>query len=84
MSDTPKWRIRQALPSEVKHLSELAFRSKSYWGYSDRFMQVCREELTLDPRYIESNPTWLISKESAKHEEKPSFFKKTWFLCTKS
>jgi len=60
MSDTPKWRIRQALSSEVKHLSELAFRSKSYWGYSNRFMQACLEELTLDQHYIESNPTFVI------------------------
>ncbi len=63
MSDTPKWRIRQALPSEVKHLSELAFRSKSYWGYSDRFMQACVEELTLDQHYIESNSTFVIEVE---------------------
>lgn len=63
MSDTPKWRIRQALSSEVKHLSELAFRSKSYWGYSDRFMQACLEELTLDQCYIESNPIFVIEVE---------------------
>lgn len=63
MSDTPKWRIRRALPSEVKHLSELAFRSKSYWGYSDRFMQACLKELTLDQCYIESNPTFVIEVE---------------------
>ena len=63
MSDTPKWQIRQALPSEVKRLSELAFRSKSYWGYSDQFMQACLEELTLDQHYIESNPTFVIEVE---------------------
>ena len=63
MSDTPKWRIRQALPSEVKHLSELTFRSKLYWGYSDRFMQACVKELTLDKQYIESNPTFVIEVE---------------------
>ena len=63
MSDTPKWQIRQALPSEVKHLSELAFRSKSYWGYSDQFMQACLKELTLDLRYIESNPIFVIEVE---------------------
>lgn len=65
MSDTPKWRIRQALPSEVRHLSELAFRSKSYWGYSDRFMQACLKELTLDRHYIESNPTFVIEVEGS-------------------
>ena len=63
MRDIPKWRIRQALPSEVEHLSELAFRSKLYWGYSDQFMQACLEELTLDQRYIKSNPTFVIEVE---------------------
>ena len=60
MSNTQKWQIRQALPSEVEHLSGLAFRSKSSWGYSDRFMQTCLEELTVDEHYIENNPTFVI------------------------
>ena len=60
MSNTQKWQIRQALPSEVEHLSELAFRSKSYWGYSDRFMQACLKELTIDKCYIENNPTFVM------------------------
>ena len=44
-------------------MSELAFRSKSYWGYSDRFMQACLQELTLDQCYIKSNPTFVIEVE---------------------
>ncbi len=60
MSNTQKLQIRQALPSEVEHLSGLAFRSKSYWGYSDQFMQACLEELTIDEPYIENNPTFVI------------------------
>ena len=60
MSNTQKWQIRQALPSEVEHLSELAFRSKSYWGYPDQFMQACLAELTIDKCYIDNNPTFVI------------------------
>ena len=60
MSKTQKWKIRKALPSEAEHLSGLAFRSKSHWGYSDQFMQACLEELTLEDCYIESNPTFVI------------------------
>ncbi len=60
MSNTQKWQIRQALPSEVEHLSGLAFRSKSYWGYSDQFMQACLAELTIDACYIENNLTFVI------------------------
>ena len=60
VSNTQKWKIRQALPSEVEQLSKLAFRSKAHWGYSDRFMQACLEELTIDKCYIENNPTFVI------------------------
>ena len=60
MSNTQNWHIRQALPSEVEQLSKLAFHSKAHWGYSDRFMQACLEELTIDEYYIESNPTFVI------------------------
>ena len=60
MSNTQKWKIRQALPSEVEQLSKLAFRSKAHWGYSDRFMQACLEELTINKCYIENNPTFVI------------------------
>ena len=60
MSDTQKWQIRQALPSEAEYLSGLAFRSKSHWDYSDQFMQTCLEELTVDEHYIEKNPTFVI------------------------
>ena len=41
--------IRQAIPDEAKYLSELAMRSKAHWGYSQRFLDSCRAELTVDP-----------------------------------
>ena len=61
MPNNLKWQIRPALPNETKNLSDLAFRSKSYWGYSDRFMTACRQELTLDRDYIAINPTFLLT-----------------------
>ena len=60
MSNTQKWQIRHALPSEAEDLSGLAFRSKSHWGYSDGFMQACLEALTVDECYIKNNPTFVI------------------------
>jgi N-acetylglutamate synthase-like GNAT family acetyltransferase len=39
-------RIRPARAAEAALLSDLAFRSKAHWGYSDEFMQACSEELT--------------------------------------
>lgn len=44
--------IRKAKPSEAEALTELAMRSKAHWGYSDEFMQACREELTITSQQI--------------------------------
>ena len=41
--------IREGRPSEAPFLSELAVRSKAYWGYPDEFMESCRAELAVDP-----------------------------------
>jgi GNAT superfamily N-acetyltransferase len=38
--------IRDARENEAELLTGLAFRSKAYWGYSDEFMEACRQELT--------------------------------------
>lgn len=35
-------------------MSELAFDSKAYWGYSSEFMQACRQELSVTPEKLES------------------------------
>jgi len=39
--------MRVAQRDELELLSELAMRSKRYWGYSASFLQACRPELTL-------------------------------------
>ncbi len=41
--------LRPARPDEAALLSELALRSKGYWGYDARFLESCRAELTLTP-----------------------------------
>lgn len=38
--------LRAARASEVGALSELAMRSKAYWGYDEAFLEACRDELT--------------------------------------
>lgn len=45
-------RIRPARPEEAERLSDLAFRSKAYWGYNDEFMEQCRGDLTVFPGNI--------------------------------
>jgi GNAT superfamily N-acetyltransferase len=39
-------RLRTASPDEAALLSDLALRSKAYWGYTRAFMDACRDELT--------------------------------------
>lgn len=46
--------IRAALADDAAALSELAVRSKGYWGYPSDFLDACRAELTVDPRRIGS------------------------------
>jgi GNAT superfamily N-acetyltransferase len=48
--------IRHAAPEEATELSDLAIRSKAYWGYSRDFLDACRSELTIAPeQFLDSN-----------------------------
>ena len=44
--------IRKAKPEEAKVLSELALRSKGYWGYDAKFLDGCKEELCYDKNQL--------------------------------
>ncbi|MDJ0918725.1 MAG: GNAT family N-acetyltransferase [Woeseiaceae bacterium] len=46
--------IRAATAAEADLLSELALRSKAHWGYSDAFIEACRNELTVRPDQIQN------------------------------
>lgn len=46
--------LRPANVGEVGSLTELALRSKGYWGYGPAFLEACRDELTLHPRELEA------------------------------
>lgn len=47
--------IRQAKPFEADVLSEIAFRSKAYWGYDDEFMEKVRAELLVTEDEVQQN-----------------------------
>ena len=51
MSETIQ--MRHAVPEEATKLSDLAIRSKAYWGYSDEFIEACRPELTIAPEQFQ-------------------------------
>ncbi len=44
--------LRPAVQQEATVLSDLAYRSKAYWGYDDAFMAACRAELSVAPADI--------------------------------
>jgi len=44
--------VRKAKRSERKTLTDIAFNSKAYWGYSSEFMDSCRDELEVSEEKI--------------------------------
>lgn len=50
----PHVQLRQGHSGDAAALSELALRSKGYWGYDAAFLEACRRELTLEPSDVES------------------------------
>jgi GNAT superfamily N-acetyltransferase len=45
--------LRAGRSDEARLLSDLALRSKGYWGYDQAFLDACRAELTLTPEQVE-------------------------------
>jgi N-acetylglutamate synthase-like GNAT family acetyltransferase len=58
-------RIRRAKPSEAEFLTELALRSKAYWGYDAAFMARCRVALTVDPEEMRRQPYYVAERDGA-------------------
>ncbi|RJS59054.1 GNAT family N-acetyltransferase [Bacillus sp. PK3_68] len=52
--------IRKAKIHEILQLSELAFQSKAYWGYTDDFMEKCKDDLTVTPCDIEEKHVYVL------------------------
>lgn len=44
--------IRPAQPDDAATLSEIAVRSKAFWGYDAAFMAACRDDLRISPAKI--------------------------------
>ncbi|MEP4650143.1 MAG: GNAT family N-acetyltransferase, partial [Ilumatobacter sp.] len=58
-------RIRSAEEDELAQLSDLALRSKAVHGYSEEFLEACREELTITPHRL-ANETILVAEQSGR------------------
>ena len=66
---TSNLNIRRAQPHEYEQLSDIAFRSKAYWGYSAEFMQACRDELTYSPDALSNHPFFLATEIQELNDE---------------
>ncbi|MFI6045058.1 GNAT family N-acetyltransferase [Nocardia sp. NPDC051321] len=49
--------VRPGRSDEAALLSDLALRSKAFWGYDEQFLALCRDELTLAPPEIVAKRT---------------------------
>lgn len=52
MTNADEPEIRQATADQAEQLTELALRSKAHWGYSEEFIESCRDELTVHPERL--------------------------------
>ncbi|MGW4896356.1 GNAT family N-acetyltransferase [Kitasatospora sp. NPDC004240] len=59
----PRIHLRPARPDEAAELTDVALRSKAYWGYDEAFMAACRDELTLDAGLIEERRTTVAERD---------------------
>lgn len=55
--------IRAARADEAEILSELAIRSKAYWGYDETFMATCRHELVVPASEVENLRTAVAERD---------------------
>lgn len=47
--------LRTAIDREAEMLSGLALRSKAYWGYTNEFIESCKDELSYEPEQIDDD-----------------------------
>jgi GNAT superfamily N-acetyltransferase len=51
--------VRAAEPAEARRLTELALRSKAWWGYGPEFMERCAPVLAVSAAYVRENPVFV-------------------------
>ncbi|MGH3486300.1 MAG: GNAT family N-acetyltransferase [Actinopolymorphaceae bacterium] len=55
--------MRPARAEEADLLTDLAFRSKAYWGYDEAFMAACRDELAMRASEVVAHRTTVAVRE---------------------
>jgi GNAT superfamily N-acetyltransferase len=65
--------IRIAKPEEARLISDLALRSKGYWGYDAAFLASCKAELSYSPSQLLS-PKYCFKVAELPHQAVCGFF----------
>ncbi len=60
---TDQWLIRGARHDECALLTDLAFRAKAIWGYSEQFMADCIAELTISEADIQNHQFFVLESD---------------------
>lgn len=55
--------LRTARPQDAALLTEIAVRSKKYWGYSDALITAWMPELTVTPEFIDESIGYVVEEE---------------------
>jgi GNAT superfamily N-acetyltransferase len=74
---TNKHSIRFAKLKEASVLSELALRSKGYWGYDTAFLASCRQELSYNEKQL-SSPEYCFKVAELNSGVMTGFFALNW------
>ena len=53
MNKSASYSIRRALSNESELLTEIAFKSKAYWGYDAEYMDKCQNDLIIHPEELD-------------------------------
>jgi len=56
--------IRPAKTKEFQILTTISFASKMYWGYPTVYLDIWKNELTINPEYIEQNLVFVFENNS--------------------
>ncbi|WP_018756325.1 GNAT family N-acetyltransferase [Paenibacillus terrigena] len=56
--------IRKAMTEDCHNLSNLAYRSKAHWGYSEDFLAKCRDDLTVTEAYLEQHLVHVMERDN--------------------
>ncbi len=56
--------LRRAKPEMADELSQIAIRSKAYWGYSPRMLKAWERDLVISPQFVQTHEVYRCEIEA--------------------